>query len=153
MSDPASEIGRQDLARRAADAMWAGDRASQKLGMEITEIGPGSAVLTMTIQDDMVNGHGIAHGGYIFTLADSAFAFACNSYGQTTVAAHCSITYIRAAQKGDRLIARAREVSRAGRSGIYDITVSAGDQVVAEFRGHSRTIGASFPEPDGITRR
>ena len=90
----------------------------------------------------MINGHGIAHGGYIFTLADSAFAFACNSQNQSSVAQHCSITFLKPGELGDRLIAHARQISQQGRSGIYDITVSRGDgTVVAEFRGHSRSLG------------
>lgn len=136
MSDEAAA-----LARRCADAMWADDRASQGLGMEILDIAPGRATLAMTITSAMTNGHGMCHGGFIFTLADSAFAFACNTYDQKTVAQHCSVTFIRPAQLGDRLTARALERSRAGRSGIYDISVSTADgTVVAEFRGHSRTI-------------
>jgi len=124
--------------------MWASDTASQALGMEIIEVGPGRATLAMTLTEAMLNGHEIAHGGFVFTLADSAFAFACNSYGERTVAAHCAISFITSAAKGDRLIASAREVSRSGRSGIYDVRVSANGTVVAEFRGYSRTIGGSL---------
>jgi len=134
----------QALARRAADALWAGDGASQGLGMEIVEVGPGLAVLSMTILESMTNGHGTAHGGFIFTLADSAFAFACNSHGEAAVAAQCSITYLRPGKPGDRLIATAREVVRSGRTGIYDVRVVCGDQTIAEFRGHSRVIGGSL---------
>lgn len=112
--------------------------------MEIVEVAPGRATLTMTVTGDMLNGHAIAHGGYIFTLADSAFAFACNSYGERTVAVHCSISFIKAAAKGDRLVATAREISRSGRSGIYDVSVAVGGTVIAEFRGHSRAIGGSI---------
>ena len=132
------------LARACADAMWREDRASQGLGMGITAIGPGHATLAMTIQPHMVNGHGIAHGGFIFTLADSAFAFACNSHNERTVAAQGNITFIRPGKLGDRLVAEAREISRSGRSGIYDVRVSAGDSVIAEFRGHSRSIGGTL---------
>ena len=132
------------LARACADAMWREDRASQGLGMEITAIGPGHATLAMMIQPHMVNGHGIAHGGFIFTLADSAFAFACNSHNERTVAAQGNITFIRPGKLGDRLVAEAREISRSGRSGIYDVRVSAGDSVIAEFRGHSRSIGGTL---------
>lgn len=138
------DMSPQEIARRAADVMWSGDRASQALGMEILAVGPGTAQLSMVVREDMVNGHDIAHGGFIFSLADSAFAFACNAYGDVTVAAQCAITYIRPARLGDRLIATAREISRTGRSGIYDIAVSANDKTIAEFRGHSRTIGGSF---------
>lgn len=129
------------LARACADAMWAEDRASQGLGMALVDVGPGRAVMEMTVTDFMANGHGLCHGGFIFTLADSAFAFACNTYNQRTVARHCAITYIAPAFKGDRLTATAREVSRTGRSGIYDISVARPDgTVVAEFRGQSQTI-------------
>lgn len=138
----------QQLAERAAQAMWADDRASQQLGIRLVGVGPGTATLEMIVGDSMVNGHGTAHGGFIFALADSAFAFACNSYGEVTVGAHCSISYIRPGQRGDTLVATATEVSRSGRSGIYDIRVSTNGKTIAEFRGHSRTIGGSFI-PDG----
>ena len=135
----------QALARACADAMWAGDRASQALGMKLVDVGPGRATLTMTIRDDMTNGHGMCHGGLIFSLADSAFAFACNSYNQNAVAQHCSVTFIRPGKRGDTLTATAIERSRSGRSGIYDITVTGGDgKVIAEFRGHSRVIDGSL---------
>jgi len=133
-----------DLARACADAMWQEDEASQGLGMEIVDIRAGQATLAMTIQPNMVNGHGIAHGGFIFTLADSAFAFACNSRNERTVAAQGAITFIRPGKLGDRLVAVAREVSRSGRSGIYDVCVTAADVVIAEFRGHSRSIGGTL---------
>lgn len=130
-----------DLARACADAMWADDRASRGLGMQLGEVKAGRAVLAMTVTPEMVNGHGILHGGFIFTLADSAFAFACNTYDQRCVAQHCAITYIAAGRLGDRLTATAVERSRTGRSGIYDITVARDDgTTIAEFRGHSRTI-------------
>ncbi len=137
----------QETAELAARTMWATDRASQGLGMEIVSVGPGVATLAMNVGAAMTNGHGLAHGGFIFALADSAFAFACNSYGETTVAAHCAVTFIKPARGGDRLVASAREVSRSGRSGIYDVTVRAGEQTIAEFRGHSRSIGGSFVDP------
>jgi len=133
-----------DLARACADAMWKEDDASKGLGMEIVGIEPGVAVLTMTIGPHMVNGHGIAHGGFIFTLADSAFAFACNSHNDRTVAAQCHISFIRPGKLGDRLVATAREISRTGRSGIYDVRVSVGDTAIAELRGHSRTVGGQW---------
>jgi acyl-CoA thioesterase len=137
------------LARACAEAMWQEDRASQGLGMEIVAIGPGHARLAMTIQPHMVNGHGIAHGGFIFTLADSAFAFACNSHNDRVVAAQGQITFIKPGKLGDRLVATAREVTRGGRSGIYDVRVTAGDTVIAEFRGHSRVIpGTWLPTQD-----
>ena len=138
-----------DLARACAAAMWKDDDASSTLGMEILDVKSGEATLAMTIQPHMVNGQRIAHGGFIFTLADSAFAFACNTHNGRAVAAHCQITFIRPGKLGDRLVAVAREVSRHGRSGIYDVRVTAGDQVIAEFRGHSRTIaGTWLPEHD-----
>ena len=138
-----------DLARACADAMWKEDDASGALGMEIVEIRPGQATLAMTVQPHMVNGQRIAHGGFIFTLADSAFAFACNSRNDRAVAAQGDITFIRAGKLGDKLVATAREVSRNGRSGIYDVRVTAGDVVIAEFRGHSRTIpGTWLPVAD-----
>jgi acyl-CoA thioesterase len=98
----------------------------------------------MSVKPDMVNGQRIAHGGFIFTLADSAFAFACNTHNQRTVAAQGSITFLRPGKLGDLLVATAREISRSGRSGIYDVRVTAGDVVIAEFRGHSRTIGGTW---------
>lgn len=133
----------EELARRAASAMWANDTASQALGMEILDIGPGMATLTMIVTETMLNGHGTTHGGYIYTLADSAFAFACNSYNERAVAAHCSISYIRPGRLGEKLMAVAREVSRAGRSGIYDVEIIQDNEVIAHFRGHSRLIGGS----------
>ena len=136
-----------DLARACADAMWKEDDASKGLGMEIVGITPGGAVLTMTIQPHMVNGHGIAHGGFIFTLADSAFAFACNSHNERTVAAQCHISFIRPGKLGDRLVATAREISRTGRSGIYDVKVSVDDTAIAELRGHSRRVGGQWVPP------
>ena len=138
-----------DLARACAEAMWKEDDASKGLGMEIVDIGPGRATLTMTVRPEMVNGQRIAHGGFIFTLADSAFAFACNSHNQRTVAAQGDITFLRPGKLGDKLVATAREVSRSGRSGIYDVRVTANDAVIAEFRGHSRTIpGTWLPVAD-----
>ena len=140
-----------DLALACADAMWQQDDASRGLGMELVEVKPGQATLAMTIKPNMVNGQRIAHGGFIFTLADSAFAFACNSHNERAVNAQCDITFIRPGKLGDRLVATAREISRSGRSGIYDVRVSVNDAVIAEFRGHSRTIGGCWlpaSEPD-----
>lgn len=129
------------LARACADAMWKEDAATQSLGMQLISIGPGQAVITMTVTASMVNGHKLCHGGYIFTLADSAFAFSCNTYNQRTVAQHCAVTFVSSAKLGDKLVARAVERQRSGRSGIYDVTVSREEgNVIAEFRGHSRTI-------------
>jgi acyl-CoA thioesterase len=140
----AAALSPDDLARACAEAMWREDDASQGLGMEILRIGPGEAVLAMTVKPHMVNGHGIAHGGFIFTLADSAFAFACNSRNERAVAAQCNIAFVRPGRLGDRLVAVAREISRTGRSGIYDVRVTADDAVVAELRGHSRTVGGAW---------
>src|SRR3979490_1936225 len=124
--------------------MWKEDDASPGLGMEIVETGPGRAVLTMTIKPNMVNGQRIAHGGFIFTLADSAFAFACNTRNERVVAAGGNNPFIRPGKLGYRLVATAREISRSGRSGIYDVRVTVNDTVIAEFRGHSRTIGGGW---------
>lgn len=140
-----------DLARACADAMWKEDDASQGLGMEIVEVRQGQATLAMTIRPHMVNGQRIVHGGFVFLLADSAFAFACNSHNERAVAAQCDISFIRPGKLGDRLVAVAREISRSGRSGIYDVRVSVDDVAIAEFRGHSRTIGGVWlpaAEPD-----
>ena len=142
--DANAPLSPDDLARACADAMWAEDDASSGLGMEILDVGPGRATLAMTVKPHMVNGQRIAHGGFIFLLADSTFAFACNSRNERAVAAQCDITFIRPGKLGDVLVAQAREVSRTGRSGIYDVQVTAGDVVIAEFRGHSRSIGGSW---------
>ena len=133
-----------DLARACADAMWEQDDASKGLGMTIVAIGPGHATLSMTVKPEMVNGQRIAHGGFIFTLADSTFAFACNTHNERAVAAQCHVTFIRPGKLGDVLVASAREISRTGRSGIYDVRVTTGETVIAEFRGHSRTIGGAW---------
>ena len=126
-----------ELAQACAQAMWADDEASRGLGIELISVGPGRSEVAL----GHVNGHNICHGGFIFTLSDSAFAFACNTYNQRTVAQHCAVTFLVAGKLGDRLTARATERHRAGRSGIYDITVTRQDGIViAEFRGHSRTI-------------
>jgi acyl-CoA thioesterase len=144
-----ASLSPDDLAQACAEAMWKEDDASSGLGMKIVEIGAGRATLTMTVQPHMVNGQRIAHGGFIFALADSAFAFACNSHNQKSVAAQGDITFIKPGKLGDLLVATAREISRSGRSGIYDVRVTAGDEVIAEFRGHSRTIsGTWLPERD-----
>ena len=133
-----------DLARACAEAMWKEDDASSGLGMRIVDVGPGRATLSMKVQPHMVNGQRIAHGGFIFTLADSAFAFACNSHNDRAVAAQGNITFIKPGKLGDRLVATAREVTRGGRSGIYDVRVTVCDTVVAEFRGHSRVISGTW---------
>lgn len=138
----------QARAEKSASTMWATDKASQNLGMRIDHIAPGTATLSMTVGDNMLNGHGICHGGYIFTLADSAFAFACNSYNQLVVAQQNQITYLAPGKAGERLTATAIEQTKTGRSGIYDVTVTGEDsRIVALFRGLSRTIkGQHFEE-------
>lgn len=138
----------QEIAKACAETMWRDDRASQHLGMQVERAGPGEAVISMTITAVMTNGHDTCHGGYIFMLADSAFAFACNAYDQRTVAQQASITFIAPAFLGDRLTAHAREISRRGRGGIYDIAVTNqnGEQI-AEFRGHSRTVKGTLLTP------
>ena len=147
-------LSSDDIARACAEAMWKEDDASKGLGMELIEVKPGRATLSMTVQPQMVNGQRIAHGGFIFTLADSAFAFACNSHNERTVAAHGNISFIRPGKLGDTLVAVAREISRSGRSGIYDVRVTAGDEVIAEFRGHCRTIGGTWlPASESDTKK
>jgi acyl-CoA thioesterase len=121
-------------------AMLASDAASTALGIEVVAHGPGWARARMTVRPDMVNGHDIAHGGLIFTLADTAFACACNSWGPVTVAAGADITFLTPASLGDVLEADARVVTRRGRSGIYDVTVRRGDEAIAEFRGRSTEL-------------
>ena len=116
------------------------DLASRSLGIRLIEAGEGHATVRMTVTDTMVNGHALAHGGYVFLLADTAFACACNSHGPVTVAAGADITFVTSAHLGDELEARATERVTYGRSGIYDVTITRGDEVVAEFRGRSRTV-------------
>jgi acyl-CoA thioesterase len=131
----------QTLAERSAAAMYEADLASRHLGIQIDQIAPGRATARMQVRDTMLNGHAICHGGYVFLLADTAFAFACNTYGPTTVAAACDVVFLGPAHLGDELIAEATERHRYGRSGIYDVTVRRPDTtVIAEFRGHSRTL-------------
>lgn len=141
-------LSAEEIARRSADAMWARDDASKWLGASLDAVGPGTASLSMTVEKHHTNGHDICHGGYIFTLADSAFAFACNSYNTLVVAQHNAITFIAPGRLGDRLVADAREIARFGRSGIYDVRVSnQAGALIAEFRGNSRVIeGRHFDE-------
>ena len=136
----AEEQGRQ-VPRGPAAALFAADQASRGLGMELLHVGRGTAVVQMRVALQMLNGHSIGHGGYVFMLADTAFACACNSDGQVTVASGADISFIAPVHEGDVLVATAAERSRYGRSGIYDVTVRRGDDVVAEFRGRSRTLG------------
>jgi acyl-CoA thioesterase len=134
----------EETARRSADAMWAGDWASRGLGMSIDSVGPGTATVSMTLTESMVNGHAIGHGGYTFTLADSAFAFACNSYNRSTVAAGAEIRFRRPTHLGDRLVASATEREREGRDGVYDVLVTVGDEVVAIFVGRCKEIDGTL---------
>jgi acyl-CoA thioesterase len=138
----------QALAEACAEAMYAKDHAAKNLGMTVEAVGPGTASVAMTVDERMINGHAICHGGLIFTLADTAFAYACNAYNKVTVAQHCSVSFLAPGKLGDRLRAEAAERMLSGRSGIYDIRVTNQDGVlIAEFRGHSRTIqGALLPE-------
>ncbi len=132
------------MTRNAAHAMFDTDEASRALGIELVEAADGRAVATMKVTETMVNGHDIAHGGYVFLLADTAFALACNTHGPVTVAAGAEISFVAAGKLGDHLVATAAERTRYGRNGIYDVTVHretpGGPEVVAEFRGRSRVI-------------
>ncbi len=149
MDPPAATDGAaQGRAERAVAALFARDRASQALGMRITGVGPGWARLVMSVRADMLNGHQVCHGGLVFALADSAFAFACNSHNESTVAAAAAIDFLAAARAGDELTAEAREIWRTKRNGIYEITVTnqRGERV-ALFRGRSYRIeGQVSPE-------
>ena len=132
-----------DIVRARAAAMWAEDRASVGLGMRLDEVAPGHARVSMPIGEAMANGHGICHGGFIFALADSAMAFAANPRGEAAVAQHAAITFVRPGHVGEVLVAEAIERMRAGRSGIYDVRVcTERGELVAEFRGHTRSIRA-----------
>ena len=131
----------QALAEATAEAMYSRDRAAQALGIRIVRVQPGASLLTMVVRSDMVNGHHICHGGMIFSLADTAFAYACNSYNKNTVASACHIDFLAPAKEGDTLEAEAVERSAAGRTGVYDISVRvAGGKTVALFRGKSYRI-------------
>jgi len=131
----------QALAEATAEAMYSRDRAAQALGIKIVRVQPGASLLTMVVRSDMVNGHHICHGGMIFSLADTAFAYACNSYNKNTVASACHIDFLAPAREGETLEAEAVERSAAGRTGVYDITVRiAGGKTVALFRGKSYRI-------------
>src|SRR6266550_7577993 len=138
---PRSTDEAQSLAEHVGDRMFENDRASRALGMAIARIGPGKSELTMTVRHDMVNGHAICHGGFVFTLADSAFAFACNSYNANTVAAGAAIEFLAPSREGDVLTATARERTLVGRNGIYDIDVTnQTGETIALFRGKSTRI-------------
>ena len=138
MTDP------QSVAEASARAMYRQDRASQALGMRVVEVRPGYARLVMKVRGDMVNGHQLCHGGLIFTLADSAFAFACNTYDLVTVASAATVEFLLSAHLGDELTAIAEERSRSKRTGIYDVAVSnQRGECVALFRGRSHQLGGS----------
>ncbi len=145
MTEPATPRAEaQVLAEATAAAMFERDHAAQALGMQIVQVGPGRALLRMAVRRDMVNGHRICHGGMIFTLADTAFAYACNSGNQVTVASACQIDFIAPAREGEVLEAEATERAAAGRSGVYDVTVRTADgRTVALFRGKSHRIGGA----------
>jgi acyl-CoA thioesterase len=131
----------QQVAEATRDAMWKDDRASRMLGMSVVDIGPGRATLQMTVRDDMLNGHDICHGGLITTLADSAFAFACNAYNEISVASGFDVNLVAAARGGDRLTATAKELSKSGRTGVYDVQVTnQSGTLIAAFRGRSYSI-------------
>ena len=134
-------VSPQQLAEQVRDALWVGDHATRMLGMEITEIGPGRAVIRMTVRQDMLNGHATCHGGLITTLADSTFAFACNSHNELTVASGFTVDLLAPGRLGDLLTATAVEVSKAGRTGVYDVDVrNQHGERIAVFRGRSYTL-------------
>jgi acyl-CoA thioesterase len=137
----------QAMADACAAAMLRDDASTRSLGITIDQIAPGQARASMEVRPHMANGHGMCHGGLLFTLADTAFAFACNSYNQRVVAQHCSITFLRPAKVGMRLEALAAQRQRTARSGLYDVVVrEAGGADIAEFRGHARALGQRFFE-------
>ena len=134
-----------EVAQACARLMWANDRASKEMGLELGEVTPGAASVHLAVTPDMLNGHGVCHGGLIFAMADTAFAFACNSLNRQAVAMHCSISFIEKVGAGARLTAHAAERAGYGRNGIFDVTVVDDQGVkVAEFRGYSRTIGGEW---------
>jgi 3-hydroxybutyryl-CoA dehydrogenase len=145
-----SDRSSDDLATRAARALWAGDAASRALGMRLLEVRTGYGRVAMTIRPDMVNGHDTVHGGITFALADSAFAVACNSHNRATVAQTCDVTFLAPGRLGDELVAEARERGRWGRNGITDVTVTrlSDGAVLAEFRGRSREVPGRLVEDD-----
>jgi acyl-CoA thioesterase len=140
----AAAISSHELAQACANFLWKHDAALRSLGLERLSIKAGQVTIAMTVLPAMVNGLGITHGGAIFAFADAAFSLACNTYNERTIGAHCSISFLRPTNLGDRLVATAREVVRSARSGIYDVRVTLGGKIVAEFRAHSRVIGGSL---------
>jgi len=141
MAEPLPSLTPQQTAEAVRDAMWVGDHATKMLGMRITAIAPGSATIEMTVRQDMLNGHAICHGGLITTLADSSFAFACNAYNELTVASGFTVDLVAPGRLGDVLTARCTELSKAGRTGVYDVEVTnqRGERI-AIFRGRSYTM-------------
>jgi acyl-CoA thioesterase len=141
-------------ARRRAEELYATDRTCELLGIALKDAGPGRATVWMRVAETMVNGHGTGHGGFLFLLADAAFAFACNTHGPATVAQGAQITFLRPAEVGDELVAEAMERTRFGRSGVYDVTVRRADGVViAEFRGQSHMLGGRPVRPTAEVTR
>jgi len=134
-----------ELASACAGAMAAADLASREMGIELQAVGPGRATTRMRVASTMANGHGMCHGGFVFLLADTAFAYACNTYGDVTVASGCDIVFAVAAHEGDELTAEAVERARFGRNGIYDVSVRRSDgELIAEMRGRSRTTAGKI---------
>lgn len=143
----ADQSERDAFAAKVAEALYTRDLTAQRLGMTLDSVAMGRAILSMTVTEDMLNGHGVAHGGYIFTLADTAFAYACNGENVATLAQHCQITFVAPGKSGERLTAIAIELSKTGRSGLYDVEIRGGDgRLVAAFRGASRTVGGFTDE-------
>jgi acyl-CoA thioesterase len=134
-----------EVARQSAAAMERADTAGRGVGVRLLDVGPGRARVALTVEERHVNGHGICHGGYLFFLADAAFAYACNSHGTSAVAAGADITFLRPVALGAELVAEAVERARSGRSGLYDVTVRDGERAVAEFRGRSRQVPGLSP--------
>jgi acyl-CoA thioesterase len=145
-TDASASAAALRVARAAAAAMEHADAAAREAGVRLVDVAPGRARTALTVAARHLNGHGLCHGGYVFLLADSAFAYACNSFGVSTVASGADVTFLRPAGPGDELVAEAQLRGSAGRSGIYDVTVRCGDVVVAEFRGRSRTV-PGLPAP------
>jgi acyl-CoA thioesterase len=140
-----------DIARRSAEVMWSADSASKALGMVVEHVSPGQARVSMEIRDDMVNGWGLCHGGLIASVADSAFALACNSRGTVTVASGFQIEFLEPGRLGETLVAEAREVTTRGGSGVYDVTVRNATTAIAEFRGRSKSLRRPILEEEDQT--
>ena len=151
--DSAHPMTPEQIAARCAQIMWPDDRAAQGLGMEIKDVGPGTATLTMSVRPDMVNSHGTCHGGFIFAVADSTFAYACNSFNHRAVAAGVDINFLAPAHLGDRLVARGAARHQGGRSGVYDIEVTNQDgRLIAVFRGRAARVKGHFFESEETPR-